>query len=198
MPFNNSNPVLYYNKKSFTAAGLDPNKPPTSLDRAPGGGREDQERERGLEGAARLQDRPGLLRPDARGRRLGPRQQQQRAQGARDQDGLRRRDRPPDLHRARPDGEVRPRGRYDRPGIGRVRRSRGHRKRAVRDDDRHQRVARHHQPGVRDRRVPQRRARRGPDGRSVSEEGRGPGPGRRAATSSTSRSPRSRPRRGSS
>ncbi|HZP28201.1 MAG TPA: ABC transporter substrate-binding protein [Acidimicrobiia bacterium] len=32
MPFNVSGPVLYYNKKSFTAAGLDPEKPPASLD----------------------------------------------------------------------------------------------------------------------------------------------------------------------
>jgi sn-glycerol 3-phosphate transport system substrate-binding protein len=32
MPFNVSNPVFYYNKKSFTQAGLDPNKPPTTLD----------------------------------------------------------------------------------------------------------------------------------------------------------------------
>ena len=32
MPFNTSGPVLYYNKKSFTAAGLDPEKPPTTLD----------------------------------------------------------------------------------------------------------------------------------------------------------------------
>ena len=32
MPFNVSGPVLYYNKKAFTAAGLDPNKPPTTLD----------------------------------------------------------------------------------------------------------------------------------------------------------------------
>ncbi|MEI7547149.1 MAG: extracellular solute-binding protein, partial [Actinomycetota bacterium] len=32
MPFNLSNPVLYYHKKVFTAAGLDPNKPPQSLD----------------------------------------------------------------------------------------------------------------------------------------------------------------------
>ena len=32
MPFNISNPVLFYNKKVFTAAGLDPNKPPLSLD----------------------------------------------------------------------------------------------------------------------------------------------------------------------
>jgi sn-glycerol 3-phosphate transport system substrate-binding protein len=32
MPFNTSGPVLYYNKKAFTAAGLDPEKPPTTLD----------------------------------------------------------------------------------------------------------------------------------------------------------------------
>ena len=31
MPFNVSGPVLYYNKKSFTAAGLDPEKPPATL-----------------------------------------------------------------------------------------------------------------------------------------------------------------------
>ena len=32
MPFNVSNPVLYYNKKAFQAAGLDPNNPPKTLD----------------------------------------------------------------------------------------------------------------------------------------------------------------------
>lgn len=32
MPFNVSNPVLYYNKKVFAAAGLDPEQPPTTLD----------------------------------------------------------------------------------------------------------------------------------------------------------------------
>lgn len=32
MPFNVSDPVLFYNKKVFTAAGLDPNKPPASID----------------------------------------------------------------------------------------------------------------------------------------------------------------------
>jgi sn-glycerol 3-phosphate transport system substrate-binding protein len=32
MPFNVSNPVLFYNKRVFQAAGLDPNTPPTSLD----------------------------------------------------------------------------------------------------------------------------------------------------------------------
>ena len=32
MPFNTSGPVLYYNKKAFSAAGLDPTKPPTNFD----------------------------------------------------------------------------------------------------------------------------------------------------------------------
>ncbi len=32
MPFNVSNPILYYNRKAFEAAGLDPDSPPTSLD----------------------------------------------------------------------------------------------------------------------------------------------------------------------
>ena len=31
MPFQLSNPILYYNKKVFRAAGLDPEKPPTTL-----------------------------------------------------------------------------------------------------------------------------------------------------------------------
>ena len=31
MPFNVSNPILYYDKNAFTAAGLDPEKPPTTL-----------------------------------------------------------------------------------------------------------------------------------------------------------------------
>jgi sn-glycerol 3-phosphate transport system substrate-binding protein len=32
MPFNASSPVLYYNKRAFQAAGLDPNQPPRTLD----------------------------------------------------------------------------------------------------------------------------------------------------------------------
>jgi sn-glycerol 3-phosphate transport system substrate-binding protein len=32
MPFNTSGPVLFYNKKAFSAAGLDPEQPPTTLD----------------------------------------------------------------------------------------------------------------------------------------------------------------------
>ncbi len=31
MPFNNSVPMLFYNKDMFSAAGLDPNKPPGDL-----------------------------------------------------------------------------------------------------------------------------------------------------------------------
>jgi sn-glycerol 3-phosphate transport system substrate-binding protein len=32
MPFNSSNPMVYYNKDMFKAAGLDPNKPPRTFD----------------------------------------------------------------------------------------------------------------------------------------------------------------------
>jgi len=32
MPFNSSTPILYYNKDAFTAAGLDPETPPTNFD----------------------------------------------------------------------------------------------------------------------------------------------------------------------
>jgi sn-glycerol 3-phosphate transport system substrate-binding protein len=32
MPFNVSDPVLFYNRKVFTAAGLDPDEPPTTID----------------------------------------------------------------------------------------------------------------------------------------------------------------------
>ena len=32
MPFSISNPILYYNRKAFSRAGLDPDKPPTTLD----------------------------------------------------------------------------------------------------------------------------------------------------------------------
>ncbi|HBT90243.1 MAG TPA: ABC transporter substrate-binding protein, partial [Ruminococcaceae bacterium] len=32
MPFNSSTPLLYYNKDAFKAAGLDPEKPPKTLE----------------------------------------------------------------------------------------------------------------------------------------------------------------------
>ena len=42
MPFNTSGPVLYYNKKAFTAAGLDPDSPPKTLDEVRAAAREAQ------------------------------------------------------------------------------------------------------------------------------------------------------------
>ncbi len=32
MPFNVSNPVFYFDKNAFRKAGLDPDKPPATLD----------------------------------------------------------------------------------------------------------------------------------------------------------------------
>ena len=48
MPFNTSGPVLLYNKKAFTAAGLDPEKPPTDLDEVRGRRREAQDQRRAV------------------------------------------------------------------------------------------------------------------------------------------------------
>ena len=52
MPFNTSMPVMYYNKTLFKKAGLDPEKPPATLDGDPHRGREAVEEGR----------RPGRLR----------------------------------------------------------------------------------------------------------------------------------------
>ena len=49
MPFNVSNPVFFYDKNAFRAAGLDPEKPPTTLDEVQGRGAEDQGRCRDYE-----------------------------------------------------------------------------------------------------------------------------------------------------
>ncbi len=73
--------------------------------------REDQGRGCGVEGTARTQDRARVHRAHARDRRLRVRQQRQRPQGPRDQDGVRQQDRARDLHRARVDGEGRARRR---------------------------------------------------------------------------------------
>ena len=97
MPFNTSGPVLYYNKKAFTAAGLDPNKPPDDARRRARRRREAQGQRR--VGAARAQDRPGLLRALACARPASSYVNNSNGrQGPCHQDGLRRRDRPPDLH----------------------------------------------------------------------------------------------------
>ena len=50
MPFNMSSPVLFYNKKAFRAAGLDPEKPPTTLDEVKADAR--RSRTAGVRGAA--------------------------------------------------------------------------------------------------------------------------------------------------
>ena len=90
MPFNTSGPVLYYNKKAFTAAGLDPEQAADDARRGARRGREAQE-PTGVPSAARAQDRPDLLRAVDRDGEQALREQQQRAQGARDEGGVRRR-----------------------------------------------------------------------------------------------------------
>ena len=57
MPFNVSNPVLFYDKDAFRAAGLDPEKPPATLD-------EVKDVLADTEGLRRRQ--PGGLRAEAR------------------------------------------------------------------------------------------------------------------------------------
>ena len=84
MPFNTSGPVLLYNKKAFTAAGLDPEQAADQPRRGARGRREAQDRRRA--GAARAQDRARVLRALARDGEQALREQQQRAQGTRHQD----------------------------------------------------------------------------------------------------------------
>jgi sn-glycerol 3-phosphate transport system substrate-binding protein len=59
MPFNTSGPVLYYNKKAFSAAWLDPNQPPTTLDAV----RADAEKLKnaGVEAPLGLKTEPGYV-----------------------------------------------------------------------------------------------------------------------------------------
>ena len=57
MPFNTSMPLLYINREAFQKAGLNPDKPPTSLDEIMADAKQDQ----GHEG----RDRPVRLRRDA-------------------------------------------------------------------------------------------------------------------------------------
>jgi sn-glycerol 3-phosphate transport system substrate-binding protein len=59
MPFNVSGPVFYYNKKAFTAAGLDPNSPPKTLDEV----RQDAEKLKaaGISAPLGLKTEPGFF-----------------------------------------------------------------------------------------------------------------------------------------
>ena len=53
MPFNVSNPVLYYNKSAFRAAGLDPEQPPSTLDEVTESRADDRRRRRRHRGGLR-------------------------------------------------------------------------------------------------------------------------------------------------
>ena len=82
MPFNTSGPVLFYNKKAFTKAGLDPEKPPTTLDEVRSYGREAQDQRVRRRRAAGTQGRSRVLRALDRDGEQALREQ--RATGARD------------------------------------------------------------------------------------------------------------------
>ncbi len=95
MPFNTSGPVLYYNKKAFSAAGLDPEKPPTNLTELRAAA--EKLKANGVATPHGAQDRPDLRRAvDGHGQ-PAVREQRQRAQGARHEGGVRLADRPPGL-----------------------------------------------------------------------------------------------------
>ena len=76
MPFNISNPVLYYDRNAFTAAGLDPDNPPSTLAEVKAVQSEAQGR--GLRVRLRAQARPVVHRADVGQGRQGLRQQRQR------------------------------------------------------------------------------------------------------------------------
>ena len=97
MPFNVSNPVLYYNRQMFEAAGLDPDVSPVSLEDLRATSRDDRrQRCRDVRLGGRF--RPGLgrrlvPRAVARSGRPAVRRQRQRPSGAGDAGALRRSDR---------------------------------------------------------------------------------------------------------
>ena len=87
MPFNTSGPVLYYNKKAFTAAGLDPDKPPTTLDEVRAAA--EKLKANGVPAPLGLKTEPGFLEHWRAMANQPLREQQQRSQGPRHQDGVR-------------------------------------------------------------------------------------------------------------
>ena len=91
MPFNTSGPVLFYNKNAFRKAGLDPDKPPTTLDEVRAAA--EKLKSSGAVKNARPgpQGRSRVLRAVARAGGEALREQQQRAQGTRDEGRLQRR-----------------------------------------------------------------------------------------------------------
>ena len=92
MPFNVSGPVLYYNKKAFPRPASTPRSRRRRSTRcAPR--REKLKAAGGADGRPRPQGRPGYLEQWTAMARQALREQQQRAQGARDEDGVRLRHR---------------------------------------------------------------------------------------------------------
>ena len=84
MPFNNSGPVLFYNKKAFTAAGLDPEKPPTTLDEVRAAA--EKLKANGVEAPLGLKTEPGYFEHWRGDGQQALREQQQRTQGPRHED----------------------------------------------------------------------------------------------------------------
>ena len=84
MPFNTSGPVLYYNKKAFTAAGLDPEKPPKTLDEVRAAA--EKLKANGVSAPLGLKTEPGYFEHWRGAGQQDLREQQQRAQGPRHQD----------------------------------------------------------------------------------------------------------------
>ncbi len=91
MPFNTSNPILYYNKDMFKAAGLDPEKPPRTWAEVAEAAKKltKKEGDKTTFGIA-LGDLRMVLRAVQRGLGRPLRRQRQRSHGAGDQSGFQR------------------------------------------------------------------------------------------------------------
>ena len=109
MPFNTSGPVLYYNKKAFTAAGLDPEQAAGDARRGARRGREAQGQRACRRPASGSRSSPRFFEHWTAMAEQALREQQQRAQGACDQVGVQLRDRAPGLQLDVGHGEGRPR-----------------------------------------------------------------------------------------
>ncbi len=157
MPFNASGPVLFYNKTAFTKAGLDPEKPPATLD-------EVRSYAQKIKTAGSVGGAPLGLKVDpgffehwrAMANKLYVNQNNGR-KGTRDQGGVQRRHRARDLrvdeqHGQGRSGRDQPRQRHQP-----VRQPARHRQRQPRDGDRHERVAGHDHAGAGHGPVPRRR-----------------------------------------
>ncbi len=160
MPFNVSNPVFYYNKKAFQAAGLDPNNPPKTLDEVKAAAQKLKDSGAVAQAGFGLKLDSMVPRAVVGARRQDVREQRQRAQEPRDEHDVRQRNGQGDLHVPERDGESGPGA--DQPrmkALEQYRQPDRHRERQLRHDDRHVRRARHDSATSGRRRISQRRAR---------------------------------------